>query len=67
VIGSVKIVFPNKGYGFIKTPDGDLFMHVRQCDPTLAFDETLAGKDVQFDRTTDKRSGRPQAINVKAI
>lgn len=64
--GTVSRVCVDRGFGFIARPDGDdVFFHVTDLDDSLGFDETLLERHVAFEVTTDERSGKPRAVNVR--
>jgi cold shock CspA family protein len=63
--GTVKFVKPDKGYGFIKTANGDLFFHAKQTLSDL-FTELKSGDPVQFEIEPPKENSKgPRAINVQ--
>jgi CspA family cold shock protein len=63
VNGHVKWFDKTRGYGFLDTPDGDLFVH---ASAVLFGLQLEAGDQVSFDVAPDQKSGRNKAINVKA-
>ena len=68
--GTVKKVFADRGFGFIK-PDGggnDLFFHVKGCQ-TGIFESLEIGSAVAFevDDRPDPRGKGPKAFNVRKI
>jgi CspA family cold shock protein len=63
VNGTCKWFDKERGYGFLDTPDGDLFVHVSGIDFGM---QLVVGDQVQFDVAPDKKSGRNKAINVRA-
>jgi cold shock protein len=63
VNGTCKWFDKERGYEFLDTPDGDLFVHVSGIDFGM---QLAVGDQVQFDIAPDKKSGRNKAINVRA-
>jgi CspA family cold shock protein len=62
-VGTVKWFDEEKAFGFIGTPDGDVFVH----KSGIAYGMKLAaGDSVQFDIVPDQKSGRCKATNVRA-
>jgi cold shock protein len=64
--GTIKNINSDRGYGFIAPDDGggDLFFHVSAL-AGLEFDERLRELRVAFDASTDERTGKPRAVNVR--
>ena len=66
--GIVKWFNAQKGYGFIAPDDGgkDAFVHITAVEQSGM--ETLSeGQKVEFDLETDRRSGKPSAVNLRAV
>jgi cold shock protein len=63
VNGTCKWFDKGRGYGFLDTPDGDLFVHASAILFGLQLE---AGDSVSFDVEQDKKSGRNKAVNVRA-
>jgi cold shock protein len=65
--GLVKFYNDEKGFGFITREDGgeDVFVHISRCDERLECLEK--GQRVRFDEGVNKRSGKPEAINVALL
>ena len=61
--GKVKWFDKGRGYGFLATPDGDIFVHASGVLFGLQLEE---GDEVTFDITPDQKSGRNKAVNVRA-
>jgi CspA family cold shock protein len=63
--GTVRMFRTDKGFGFIVPDDGgnDVFVHVSDLEKTGLL-SLVIGQKVTFDIEADKRSGRPQAVNV---
>jgi cold shock CspA family protein len=62
--GTVRRFDVQKGYGFLSTPDGDLYFHVS----AIQFGAKVAtGDPVTFDVVPDQKSGRNKAINVRLV
>jgi cold shock protein len=55
----------DRGFGFIKPDDcgSDVFVHV-ELDKT-GLSSLSEGQKVTFDVETDKRTGKPRAVNVR--
>lgn len=65
--GSVKWFNTQKGFGFIQPADGssDVFVHISAVEKS-GLRNLHENQEVTFDRETDKRSGKIQAVNLKA-
>jgi cold shock protein len=63
VNGTCKWFDKTRGYGFLDTPHGDLFVH---ASAVLFGLQLEAGDSVSFDVEPDKKSGRNKAVNVRA-
>jgi CspA family cold shock protein len=63
VNGKVKWFDEARGFGFIDTGNGDVFVHASGVLFGLQLEE---GDGVTFDVTPDQKSGRNKAINVRA-
>jgi len=65
--GKVKVWFDDRGFGFLQRDDGgdDVFVHVTG----LAKDRNFLseGDRVQFSDGTNKRTGRPCAVDVTVL
>jgi cold shock CspA family protein len=68
--GTVKTIVADRGFGFI-TPheagQADTFFHMTALRGGMEFDAQLTGRRVEFDLTTDERSGRNRAANVRPV
>lgn len=62
--GTITKYFEDRGFGFIRTTDGDLFFHVTSASPDLGI--PTPGQAVTFDVGSNRRTGRLQAQNVRA-
>lgn len=63
-VGVVTKVLVDKGYGFIRLPDSpDVFLHARDLDDSLPWDETLTERRVEFEIVTGPKG--PRAANVR--
>lgn len=68
--GTVKFFNADKGYGFIVAegdlggPGRDILVHATNLTPGLALREN---DTVEFNLTTDRRNGRPTAVDVKRL
>jgi len=61
--GELKKFFDDKGFGFIKSNQGDVFFHV--SDSQQLNTNALQGPiTLSYEEDTDARSGRTKAINV---
>ena len=66
-VGTVKFFNDQKGYGFI-SPDGggkDVFVHVSAVERS-GLNGLVEGQKVSFEIETDRRSGKPAAVNLQA-
>jgi CspA family cold shock protein len=62
--GIVKWYDETRGFGFIGTDSGDIFVHASN----VPFGYKLAqGDAVEFDIVPDKKGGRNKATNVRAV
>lgn len=61
--GTCKWFDKGRGFGFLETPNGDLFVHASAILYGLQLE---AGDQVTFDVEPDKKSGRNKATNVRA-
>jgi cold shock protein len=66
-IGTVKFFNDQKGYGFIQPDDGgkDVFVHVSAVERS-GMRGLMEGQKVSFEVETDRRSGKPSAVNLAA-
>jgi cold shock protein len=66
-VGTVKWFNPQKGFGFIQPESGgsDVFVHISAVE--RAGMTTLSdGQKVSYELTTDRRTGKTSAGNLKA-
>ncbi len=65
MIGTVKTIYADKGFGFISLPNGarNLFFHCTDLVDDLAFDEQLVELRVQFEQEATRKGQR--AANVR--
>jgi CspA family cold shock protein len=63
--GTVKNYLADRGFGFIVPDDAenDVFVHISDVDGG----DLAQGDHVEFEVGTDKRSGRPHAVNVHVV
>lgn len=66
--GSIKRLFKDKGYGFIKAEDGrDIFFHRSSVDGAQ-FESLTEGQDVEFEVERSQKGSRdkgPRAAKVR--
>jgi cold shock CspA family protein len=62
VNGKVKNYNSERKFGFIETPQGDVFFHI---SAVLFGLQIAVGDQVTFDIVPDAKSGRTKAVNVK--
>jgi CspA family cold shock protein len=64
--GSIVLWKDDGDYGFAKPDVGgpDVFIHRTRLH---GFDHLLVGQRVEFDITPNRRTGKPQAFNVKVL
>jgi CspA family cold shock protein len=63
--GTIKKIM-DRGYGFIKTEQGeDLFFHGNDVEG-VEFNSLNEGQEVEFEKGQG-RDGRPKAVNVKLV
>ena len=67
--GQVKWYDESRGFGFIETERGDMFVHISNVRDAsgAAADILREGDCVSFDVKTNPRNDRPQAVNVQLI
>ena len=65
--GTVKFFNDQKGYGFIQPDDGgkDVFVHVSAVERS-GLRGLVEGQKVSFEVETDRRSGKPSAVNLSS-
>jgi len=66
-VGTVKFFNDQKGYGFIQPENGgkDIFVHVTAVERS-GLNGLVEGQKVSFEIETDRRSGKPAAVNLQA-
>jgi CspA family cold shock protein len=66
-VGTVKFFNDQKGYGFIQPENGgkDVFVHVSAVERS-GLRGLVEGQKVTFEIETDRRSGKPSAVNLQA-
>lgn len=64
MIGTIKTIIGDKGFGFIQQAAGerDLFFHARDLAGGLAFDETLIERRVEFDVIATPKGQRASGV-----
>jgi CspA family cold shock protein len=67
-VGKVKWYNSTKGYGFIEPEDGgkDVFVHVSAIE-RAGLSGLNEGQRVSYELTTDRRSGKTAADNIRAM
>jgi CspA family cold shock protein len=67
LIGTVKIWFAEKGFGFIKRDDAqpDAFVHARQLE-RAGIDELEPGERLQFE-LAPSRDGKLEAVGIRRL
>ncbi len=55
----------DRGFGFIKTDEGDLFFHSNDLEG-VEFNSLSQGQEVEFEKG-EGRDGRPKASNVRLV
>ena len=65
-MGTVKFFDTVRGFGFIAPEDGskDVFVHISAVE-RAGMPELLEGQKVSFEVETDRRSGKPAAVNLQ--
>ena len=66
-VGTVKFFNDQRGYGFIQPESGgkDVFVHVSAVERS-GLRGLVEGQKVSFEVETDRRSGKPSAVNLQA-
>ena len=66
-VGTVKFFNDQQGYGFIQPESGgkDVFVHVSAVERS-GLRGLVEGQKVSFEVETDRRSGKPSAVNLQA-
>lgn len=62
--GQVKKFFEDKNFGFISTPDGDVFFHISGCVEGY---QPREGDEVSFTIWANERTGKTQAQDVQVV
>lgn len=61
--GTIKRLHSDKGFGFIHTPEGDVFFHRSGLANGVSFDSLREGEGVEFDHQESAKG--PRAVNVE--
>ena len=66
--GTVKFFNAQKGFGFIQPADGskDVFVHISAVE-RAGMSTLNEGQKVEFDLVADRRTGKQNADNLRAI
>ena len=66
--GTVKWFNSQKGFGFIQPDDGskDVFVHISAVE-RAGISDLREGQKVQFELTTDRRSGKMSADRLQVV
>ena len=66
--GKVKKWVVDRGFGFIQPDDGspDVFVHMSAFEKAGMVAPEV-NERVSYDLETDQRSGKPRAVNIKAL
>lgn len=59
--GTVKFFNDMKGFGFIESANGDVFVHINDCGGA----QPVEGDQVSFDEDFDQNKQKTRAINVQ--
>merc|ERR1711862_2521 len=63
--GTVKFFSPERGFGFIESQEGDVFVHWTSIESQSGGFKSLAdGEQVEFDVETDDKTGKLRAVRV---
>jgi CspA family cold shock protein len=64
--GKIKNWNDDRGFGFIKADDGgaDVFVHISEFE-RAGLSVPGQGDHLSFDIETDRKTGRPRAVNVR--
>ena len=66
--GTVRFVNMERRFGFITRDDGDdVFVHISGFVDKAAPDALLEGTRVEFDISTNPKTGKPCAVNVQVV
>ena len=63
LVGVVKFFLPSKGYGFIETDSGDVYMNAMD----VVGKALQSGDQATFDTAPDNQYEKPRAINIEAV
>ena len=64
--GQVKSVLYDRGFGFIRTPDGEeVFFHREGLAPDVAFEALRPGEQVSFDLRQGARGPRAENVTLE--
>ena len=64
--GKVKFFNEEKGFGFITTNSGDVFVH-KSALIAAGIDSLKPDQEVEFDVEPDKKNGKDKAANLKLL
>ena len=65
--GPIVRIIRDRGFGFVRTPEGtEVFMH-HSALPSGVFDTLQDGQEVEFDIENDPRGRGERAVNVQLV
>ena len=61
--GTIKKLVSNKGFGFIKTDNGEIFFHVSAVQGA-AFEDLTEGAHVEFEESEGPKGPRAESVTL---